>query len=216
MSQEEKSEEPGNSLPRWLRRNFGTDYRRMRVYDISPDGHCLFRSVQKILESIGVQRTLYELRRVVADTVLDEKDHVTNETIQSWLELYKGAATEKDFYLMNEYRHMYALREAAWPLCTENRELLWQSMLTSQYWGEHHACRIIEEQTQMRLLIINGDLKTPSLVWYHSSQYKPTHYAIVFLSGQHYSPVSIDGKFIFKWTEVPTTVQLFMSQAYKK
>ena len=216
MDPEQKNTPRGKYLPRWLQKPLGADYRNFRMYDIAPDGHCLFRTLQMILSSIGIDRTLYELRRVVADTVLDPKDEVTNETIKTWLELYKGASKEKDHYLMNEYRHMYVLRNAEWPLNQSDRELLWQSMLTSQYWGEHHACRIMEEQTQMRLLVINGDLKRPSLVWYHSGQYKPTHYAVVYLSGQHYNPISINGRFIFKWKEIPTSLQTFISQAYKK
>lgn len=207
---------PTIPLPTWLKKEIPASFPKMNMYAIPPDGNCFFRSVQLILGSIGINRSISDLRCVVANPVLDPRDENTNNTIGTWLELYQGAVKERNMVLVNEYQHMYPLQNAKLPLDKQSREILFANMLKSDYWGEEHACRIIEEQTQMRFLIISGDRKAPHLCWYHSKKFKPTHYTLLFLHGQHYCPISLNDRFIFEWKDIPHDVQVFFSKAYAK
>jgi hypothetical protein len=204
-----------SSVPLWVFKEMGPLARLFEVHSSSSDGNCFFESIRMILETTGIHRTIEQLRQVVAKPVLDPRNEIVNKTIQNWLELYQGAKKENDRMLMEEYKHMSPLADdVTLPLKESNRQLLYQSMLTRYYWGEQHACRIIEEQTQMRFLVFSGDTQRPSLTWYHSTAFKPTHYCFLFNAQQHYMPVSFQGQFIFKWEEIPYEVQLFFSKAY--
>ena len=204
-------------LPDWAHRAIGhSASSRFRIHSSSADGHCFFDSIRQILSTVGLDRSVDRLRQIVARPGLEEKDEIVNSTIANWLALYQGASSERDQQLLEEYKHMAVLKDATLPLSMEYRKLLYDTMLTDQYWGEHHACRIIEEQTQMRFLIFCDDIQAPQLTWYHSTQFKPTHYCFLFLRRQHYMPVSWDNRFIFQWNDIPYAVQLFLSRAYSQ
>lgn len=117
---------------------------------------------------------------------------------------------------MEEYKHMRGLEDATYPLNEDQRKLLYNNMMTPLFWGESNSARIIEEATQMRLLIFDGDSKKPSLNWFHSIKYKPTHYCFLWLSGHHYMPVSWKNQFIYKWEDLSYEIQYFFTQAYTK
>ena len=188
---------------------------RFDLHQSSSDGNCFFESIRIILETVGIQRSIEQLRHVVAKPVLDPRDDIVNMTIKNWWDLYSGGKKENNRMLMEEYKHMRNLPDdVEFPLSDENRKILFDTMLTRHYWGEQHACRIIEEQTQMRFLVFSGDMQRPSLTWYHSKAFKPTHYCFLMNSNQHYMPVSFQNKFIFKWDEIPYEVQAFFSKAY--
>jgi hypothetical protein len=202
------------SLPYWVFQELGSLGNHFEAHQSSLDGNCFFESVRMILETVGIHRTVDQLRHVVAKPVLDERNEIVNRTIHNWLELYQGAWKEQDRSILEEYKHMAGMQEAKAPLNAEERKLLYDMMLTRVYWGEHHATRIIEEQTQMRFLIFCGDTQRPSLTWYHSTAFKPTHYCFLLLSRNHYVPVSFQDRYIFKWEEIPYQVQSFFSKAY--
>lgn len=187
----------------------------LKIYSTEPDGNCFFKSIQIILQSIGITKSISYLRQVVATPVLDPTDHITNETIKNWIYLYQSAMKEGDYQLLEEYKHMRGVPTNSSYVNDDQRLILYKNMMTPEYWGEQHACRIIEEQTQMRFLIFNGDTKHPQLTWYQSSHFKPTHFCFLYLTRQHYMPVSWQGKFIFKWEELSFDIQKFFSEAYK-
>lgn len=201
-------------LPKWVYSKFPTIYDKVSMYSVPMDGHCFFKSVQIILNSIDYFKTVQDLRKVVSESILDVDDSLTTSTIESWVEIYKSATDENDIELMNEYNHVKNLRNATLPLDMKDRELLSKDMMRSIYWGEEHACRIIEEKTKMRFLIINDDIESPSMGRFYNDNYKPGHYAILFLSCNHYSPVSINGRFIFTWEDIPYEFKKFMSEGY--
>lgn len=204
-----------SKLPFWVFQQLGPIARDFELHKSSSDGNCFFESIRIILETVGIQRSIEQLRHVVAKPVLDPRDDIVNMTIKNWWDLYSGGKKENNRMLMEEYKHMRNLPDdVQTPLSDENRKILFDMMLTRHYWGEHHACRIIEEQTQMRFLIFSGDIQNPSLNWYHSKSFKPTHYCFLFNSNQHYMPVSFRNKFIFKWDEIPYEIQAFFSKAY--
>jgi hypothetical protein len=202
-------------LPPWVYKNMGSITDEFQIEISSADGNCFFDSIRIILESVGMYKSVDDLRKVVAQTVKDPQNKIVNDTIATWWELFSGAKKERDFELIREYMHMRHLPdELTLPLSDENREILYQTMLTTEYWGEQHACRIIEEQTRLRFLIFQGDTEKPSVCWYHSQGYKPDYYCFLYNSNQHYMPVSFRGKFVFKWTELPVDVQLFFSKVF--
>lgn len=204
------------SLPYWVFKEVGPLAQKFQVHSSSSDGDCFFDSIRIILNTVNIERTTQQLRQVVAAPVLDENDEIVNRTITNWIELYQGAVKENDRALMEEYRHMMPLAEAKFPLDAAHRQTLYNVMLTRHYWGEHHACRMIEEQTQMRFLIFCEDTKRPQLTWYHSTLFKPTNYCFLYLRYQHYMPVSLNGQFIYKWDDIPYDIQLFFSSSHRK
>lgn len=203
------------SIPSWVSTPIGPLSCHFEIHPSSSDGNCFFESIRMILDTVGINRTVDQLRQVVSKPVLDSQNEIVNKTIQNWWDLYQGGKKENDSMLMEEYKHMSSLPDdVSWPLGQDDRKLLYQSMLTRHYWGEQHACRIIEEQTQMRFLVFSGDTCRPALTWYHSTSFKPTHYCFLFNSQQHYMPVSFRGQYVFRWEEIPYEVQLFFSTAY--
>jgi hypothetical protein len=186
-----------------------------QLYATTPDGNCFFKSLQIILDSIELPLTIENLRYIVAKPVLEDSNEIVNKTLKTWLELYQGAIKEKDYQLMEEYKHMRGLEDVSIPLTSEQKQHLYRNMMTSIYWAEQHAIRMMEEHFQLRFLIFNEDLKAPQLSWYHSEQFKPTHYCFLYLSNQHYMPVSFRDKFIYVWKNLPYEVQLFFTRAYK-
>jgi hypothetical protein len=204
-----------SSVPIWVNKEMGHVAGEFLIEDSAMDGNCFFDSIRIILESVGVYKTVEDLRKVVALSVKDPTNRIVNDTIATWWELFSGAKKERNLELIHEYLHMrYLPDDLVLPLSDENRETLYQTMLTTNYWGEQHACRIIEEQTRLRFLIFQGDMQKPSVCWYHSRGYKPEYYCFLYNSNQHYMPVSFRGKFIYKWDELPTDVQLFFSKVF--
>ena len=204
------------TLPSWVMEHIPQTCNDFIIHSTPPDGNCFFKSIQIILNSVNMQRTILQLRHIVGKNVLNENDEFTNKTIKSWLELYQAAYKERNMLLLEEYRHLKGLEETNFPLEQKERKILYDNMMTSDFWGEEDSLRIIEQQTQMRLLIFNGDLKKPALSWYHSINFKPSHYCFLYLSRQHYSPISYKGRFIFKWEDLPYEVKYFFTQAYKQ
>jgi len=200
------------NLPNWISNTISD----LHVYESAANGDCFFSSIQTILSTLGIHRSIDQLRHIVARTVLDDKDEIINKTIRSWLQLYQEARKERDFVLAEEYKHMRGLENATYPLNEEQRKLLYNNMMTPLFWGESNSARIIEEATQMRLLIFNGDFKKPSLNWFHSTKFKPTHYCFLWLSGHHYMPVSWKNQFIYDWKDLSYEIQYFFTQAYTK
>lgn len=207
----------GSPLPEWVARGVAhRDVLGLRVHPSSGNGDCLFDSVRQILASIGLPCSVGSLREAVARPVLEEKDEVVNRTIDNWMQLYRGALQERDLQLEDEYRHMRPVHEAPLPLSPEHRQQLYDVMLTEHYWGEQHACRILEESHQMRFIIFCEDIQAPQLTWYHSNQFKPIRYCFLYLRHQHYMPVSWNQRFVFRWDEIPYALQAFVTKAYTK
>ena len=199
-------------LSSWARNHFENLAHLFRVHPSSADGNCFFDSIRIILESRKDYLTIEELRDIVAKPVLDENNATVTNTISFWLEVYDGAVKERDRNLLQEYGHVDGI---TLPLQTEARRHLYMVMKTPRYWGEQHACRMIEERFQIRFLIFNCDISAPQVnQYYTSSSYKPTHFCFLNLYQQHYEPVSFRGVFLFDWKDIPHSVQLFFSRAY--
>lgn len=205
-------------LPQWVANKMEASWPRMRTYQTKPDGNCLFESIHMILKSVGIHRTVKELRQIAAAPVLDENDQITNKIIREWLEIAQSIFTteDRDWQLVIEYKHLFNLAKSSWPLSRQQRLGLYNAMLDSSFWGEHHCLRVFEEQTQIRFLIIQDSTKAPILTWEHSTNFQQHSFSILFLRGQHYTPVSIDGRFVFAWNEIPVDVQKFFSTGYLK
>ncbi len=198
-------------LPYWASRHFDAIAHLFRVHPSSADGNCFFDSIRCILESMRIRQSIEELRDIVAKPVLDDNNSTVTNTVASWLELYEGAAREADRNLLQEYGHVEGV---TLPLNADTRQHLYSVMKTPRYWGEQHACRMIEERFQIRFLIFNCDILAPQINQYYTSSYKPTHFCFLYLNRQHYEPVSFRGVFLFEWKDIPHAIQLFFSRAY--
>ena len=201
-------------LPMWVQRKMRPSWPYMRICQTNSDGDCLFHSVKIILDSVGIHKTIKDLRHICAYPVKNPEDNTTNLTIQTWLEIFQGAYKEKDFLVMHDYQHMADLKDAKWPLTTEDREKLYLAMQKKTFWGEQHCIRVIEEQTQMRFVIFQHETQKPSFMWHHSKNYQQTSFCFLFLSGAHYNPISIHGRYVFEWEKIPYDVQEFLSTGY--
>lgn len=187
-----------------------------RHYKTAGDGDCFFSSFQMILQSLNHPQTTEQLRKIVAQSVLNADDVACNNTIQHWLEVYTGAWKEKNMMLLREYQYMYCIPpDTTWPLSAAHRQQLYESLCTSRYWADHHALRMIEETFRVRFVVLNEESQLPTLTWYHSHDYKPIFYCFLYLNGQHYEPLSLGDRFVWKWEEIPVPVQLFITKAYK-
>ena len=198
-------------LPVWASSQFANLAHLFRVHESSADGNCFFDSIRIILLSRRIHQSIEQLRHIVAQPVLDSQNVTVTHTITSWLELHQDAKKENDLQLLQEYNHV---NEIELPLNMDGRVKLNAIMKTPRYWGEQHACRMIEEHFQIRFLIFNCDISTPQVNQFYSASYKPTHFCFLHLCRQHYMPVSFRGLFLFEWNEIPHSVQLFFSQAY--
>ncbi len=204
-------------LPTWIRKEVPSSFDSMKVHPTMGNGNCLFDSFNIMLSSVKHPVDPQSLRKFVALTVMDEKDEKTNETIKSWLEIFKGIVQEKhiDKSLYREYMFMKGLEHAHWPFSLEQRTLLFNNMMNpSLYWGEQHAVRVLEEYFRIRMLVFCSDFQTSRLCWNYNSSYKPICYGVLLLSGQHYQPVSINRKFIWAWTDMPRDVRFFFVKPY--
>jgi hypothetical protein len=194
-----------------------------RVHNVSADGNCFFHSVSVILNDLNLCVDVPKLRQIVAKSVLNPEDESTNDTIRNWLIIYQGAIKEQppDLGLLEEYKHMRNLDQAVYPISSNERQILYNNMQTTLFWGEEFAMRTMEQKTRIRFLIINRVLGRtdvyPSLCWYHDESYVPKYYAILFLDigrCNHYRPVSYRGKFIWSWLNLPEQFRIFMQRAY--
>ena len=197
----------------WIPEHLSSD---LQIYETASNGDCFFRSIQIILASVNIPVSISDLRHIVAKPVLDEKDQIVNMTMNEWLTLYQDAYKEKNKALMDEYKHLAGLEKSTLPLTWQDRQVLFYNMLHSSFWGEQHCCRIIEEQTQMRFLIFNGDMEMPQVTWYHSKDFAPKSYCLLYLHHNHYRPVSWRGQFVFDWEQLSLEMRVFFSQAYIK
>lgn len=204
------------NLPLWTKPHLDKYYEHFKVHQTVPDGNCLFESVQIILQSVGIHRTIEQLRRIVSLPVLKGTDRITEESILYWLEIYQNAYKNKDLSLLEEFKHMRGLEESEKPLGDKDRGRLYENMMTCSYWGEQHSVRILEQNSKIRFIIFNGDFKGPQLSWNYDQNFQPKHYSFFYLNKSHYSPVSFYNRFIFKWNELPLVVQEYVSSSFTK
>lgn len=216
-----------HGLPSYIKSFIGSEtFRMARIHWVRADGNCFFDSVRVILHSIRMFTTVKELRQHVAEPLVQAQDELTRETLINWLQIYQGACREHDAILLQQFAFLKGLEHVhpSLELTREEQQRLYEQMTDEHqplYWGEQHAMRIIEESTGLRFLIISDQTVNPhqpqvtcSLSWYHSPEYKPKAYAILYLQHEHYMPVSLNTQFVFAWRDLPLDFQRFVRTGY--
>lgn len=171
------------------------------------NGDCLFDSVRIILQSLDMNYTVRHLRSVVAYQALDTHDKQTNETIASWIALYRQAKAERNSEMCTEYAHVEPVSNVRPPLSIQDRKKLSREMMKNSYWGDEHALRILEERLSMRFLILHPDGSTQHPLDHRcSAAWRPDHVAMLILNQKHYQPISYDGRYVFCADDLPPDV----------
>lgn len=79
------------------------------IHESLENGDCFFDSVRQALASVKKQKTIEELRHIVARTVLDPTDEFANYNLLQWKELLEMALLEKDKEMIQEFAHAKSL-----------------------------------------------------------------------------------------------------------
>ena len=200
------------NLPHWAATKISIETARyFKIYSSVQDGNCFFDSVRIIL-SQTLPQTIAQIRYVVALPVRDVRNDNITETIKNWIQLYQDALKENTTELKREYQHVAGV---TLPLTDHGRDCIFYSMMQSSYWGEEHACRIVEETYNIRFLIFDGDYEKFEV---NHSYYSPTYnhgnqldYCFIYKANSHYMPVLFQDKSKWKWEQLPREVQLLFS-----
>jgi hypothetical protein len=203
----------------WVLQKFPSEIAlNFKIYRSDENGNCFFDSVRIIQSQTYPHITIGQLRALVASPVRDISNVIVTETLHNWIELYQGAEREKDIDLIREFQHV---SDVTLPLTDRGRQHIFDMMMKSSYWGEQHACRIIEETFNIRFLIFDGDSEASQVNQYYSKSYGRNHlssldYCFLYKHNHHFMPISYKDKFKWKWENLPREVQLFFSPQVAK
>lgn len=193
---------------------------KFRIHETVKDGDCLFDSVRQMLNSVKVHYPTNYLRRVVAESLLLPQYY---GVIETWYSLYKELLKENNVRMLNEYAFLQPLSNAKDTIFSQST--IWQvsqaMMNRGLYWGEEHALRVLEDQLQIRFLIFEttSSSSTRKTLRLHypldhftssststTTNKAPSHYLILYLTHNHYQPISYDHKFVFPVQDLPPTL----------
>jgi len=198
-----------------------------------PDGNCLFSSVagmlrrtsddaasshrlQKVDETLSRHGQRWKcsdatptiLRHMVASCALDETCTILNHAIPGWIEIARALEAEQDRAMMIEYEHVRCIMDAKDPtkLTRNERRRLYASMSHRNFWGEQVALQILKQFLGIALLVVDGQGSV--LFQFDADEKLPESglYALLHLSGRHYTPLSRDGQFLFYENELPFAI----------
>ena len=208
------------SVPPCYHEAFGDDMKEVQVHHTIANGDCLFESLRFILASIQMTYDNRYMRSVVARSILDHRDEVTQQALHGWYVLFQEIVASRDPGLWQEYAYMEPSRRQQWPLPKHTIHEISDAMMKPHlYWGEEHALRIFERQLQVRALVFeevklgqNAVLRLYVPLDHGSAQtqYHPTHYILLHLCRKHYQPLSYRKQFIFQPSELPSSLQRYI------
>lgn len=196
------------------------DFKKWKTRSVKSQGDCLFDSIRIALASINYTYNIGDLRHAVAKRVLDTKDIEMTHTIEMWIELYKQSWKAKDTSILVEYFQVsdtgaceYARGESFRDsniVSKKDRLSIYKKMITSSFWGEETSLRTLERALYTKFLIFNlsNELRPIPMQPTSSAEIFP-HYAfiVLFLNGNHYQPMSHEGKFVFLEDTLPKDVK---------
>ena len=168
------------------------------VAECVTDGNCFFDAIRIALQDIEAYTSCEELRKYVAQSMLDLQDSLTTATLQNWLELYHQGEKERNFVLLEEFKHMKAFKykQPGQAFTLDERRELYRTLLDkSQYWGEAHAVRIMERVLKVHFIVV--DKRTQTLLWTDHHELGSRYFAVLLKSPAHYELLSIRGRYLF-------------------
>lgn len=173
---------------------------RLEIYHTEDRGDCLFDSVRIVLQSERIYTTNQELRRIVADTVLDLSDRDATSAIQLWKMSYMAGMAAEFQHVRNVVRQ----GEDPAMITINDRRLIFSNMLCPNlYWGDEYALRIMEREFHVVFLLFTDLRLKPVVPLDHEPNHQFTHYIMLYLSRIHYQPVSYGSRFLFQPEQLP-------------
>ncbi len=192
------------------------DFKKWKTHRVKSQGDCLFDSIRIALQSIGYKYKIVDLRHAVAKRVLDGNDNEMKNTIDMWIELYKQSTTgEKDLlFECFQVAEVVSKKKKTTRLTYQDRFSIYNNMMTSMFWGEETTLRTLERSLYTRFLIFylkstteDGDLKPLPMQPTSNGEIFPYDtFIVLFLNGNHYQPMSHEGKFVFLKDSLPDDV----------
>lgn len=136
----------------------------IHIVHVPGDGDCLFTCVSIALASVGRNYTAQQLRKLVASRTLDKNDEQFNYTLQTWCDLARAVALEKDELVKHEFAHIFYVAAkkpdvSKWTL--HDRTQVFANMMSPQlYWGDEIAIDTLQRMLDIRFLIYDSVRRT--------------------------------------------------------
>lgn len=173
------------------------------------NGDCFFDSVRIILKSVGVVRSVRQLRAVVAQTLADPHNRAANAALFHWAQMYSDALGSNDRELLQEFQHVSCLfdteRESIpFPLSTADRKRVVRQVMQSSFYGEEYSMQVLSDRFDITFVVIaDGNVQKPVQV--------KKRLAFLELRRCHYQPVKFLNKFVWKVEQLPASVRAFLA-----
>lgn len=174
-------------------------YENLKIVPNQGLGDCLFLCWQRMLAEQGVGESVSSLRRVVADSLTEEKFDFLKG-------IYDSAVKEGEHSLVSDYRFMHNLGSV---------DGLRNKVMDSSYYGDEMALTALEKRFNLRcvvLLLVNNARISLARRFVDEEGPKP-RYAILLLdqSMLHYELVEYFDQAVMKETELPEKIQSLLS-----
>ena len=179
-------------------------------------GDCLFDSLSFGLCQSNIERSATDLRAKVARAAQRSR-------AASTLEFWRDVLENGDEETRHEYRFAAPLSESGLPRDVAMRELFDNMMDPVLYWGDEFALQTLASLFHTRFLIVKpttsscgtcrtqmdrperrrcsqcrkSTTQTFSASAVEPEQRAPSTLMVLYLTGGHYQPASVDGRFIF-------------------
>jgi hypothetical protein len=192
------------------------DFTKWKTCKVAAQGDCLFDSIRIALESIQYKYTIGDLRHAVAKRILDTTDQEMSETIKTWIEIYKAVEENtkdsggfsEDLMEWSQVSDTDAVASVTNSKVISNKDrlVIYNNMMTSSFWGEETTIRSLERALHARFLILHVNEKLEILPMQPTTNAKTFPYCVfilLILNGNHYQPMSHNGKFVFLRDTLP-------------
>ena len=180
-------------------------YDDIKVFDVYPDGDCLFHCARKVLHDLSIEVSIRDLRSIVARSV-GEKEFTMLQNI------YTMAVRAGDVELMQDYRFMHNVASVP---------ALRHTIMTPSYFGDEMALRAIEAAYPVKFMVIRmaGENKIElSRRFSDEEACEKPWFAMLLLNlrAVHYELISFKDKAVMRRNELPNKIQRLIKQCEKE
>lgn len=174
------------------------DQRLFKLKITQSNGNCLFHSLAiafKELEDVTDDKIKY-LRKMVADTILDQDNEEAKCVLLTWNMLYTMSKIENDYELVRHYEHMKCLEGVSEDdlLSDENRQKVHDEMMKPVFWGEEYCLKVFEKELKLKFVIINSDKQKIETT---NNKFNAHEIVLLYYSSNHYQIISYKNEYVF-------------------
>ena len=173
-------------------------YENLTIVPNAAGGDCLFLCWERMLRAVGVHEDTASLRRVVADSLTQEKFDFLKGVFDS-------AVKEADSELVSDYAFMHGLRSL---------EDLRAMVMQSSYYGDEMALSALEQKFDIRcvVLLLVNNARISLARRFAGEESAKSRYGILLLdqSMLHYELVEYFDQAVMTPDELPEKVQLLL------